>query len=278
MTLPALRRHSRDNMKKYSHVAAVALAISTLFATVPASADTVKDFTPEQQARIGEIAADYLVAHPDVLLEVSKKLQARQTELRNQAFVQAAVRSHRLLMQLDGVPVKGPAGSAVVVTEFFDYECIACSMMSPVMEKVMASNPGVRFAFRDWTIFASRYPESTQAAQRGLDVWRQKGADAYMAYHNGIYRTGHNEGKLTVQDIEKAATAAGAGPEDESKRSASDALIQGNDELAGMLGLTGTPGIIVMPAENATAENTTVLPGVVTEQVMQQAIARAAGK
>lgn len=42
--------------------------------------------------------------------------------------------------------------------------------------------------------------------------------------------------------------------------------------------LTGTPGIIVMPAENATADNTTVIPGVVSEQVLQQAIKRASGK
>lgn len=39
-----------------------------------------------------------------------------------------------------------------------------------------------------------------------------------------------------------------------------------------MLGLTGTPGIIVMPVENATEANTTVIPGVVSEAVMQQAI------
>lgn len=265
-------------MKKSHNVAALALAMSTLFIFVSASAANGADFTPAQQARIGEIAADYLVAHPDVLIEVSKKLQARQAEMRNQAYVQAAVSSHRLLMQLDGVPVKGPAASAVIVTEFFDYECSACSMMAPVMEKVMEDNPEVRFAFRDWTIFAARYQESTTAAQRGLDIWRQKGADAYMQYHNGIYRTGHNEGNLTVQDIEQVATAAGAGPEDVSGHTQSDALIKSNDELAGMLGLTGTPGIIVMPVENATPENTTVLPGVVSEQVMQQAIARAAGK
>lgn len=51
-----------------------------------------------------------------------------------------------------------------------------------------------------------------------------------------------------------------------------------NDALAEMLGLTGTPGIIVMPAENATADNTTVIPGVVSEQVLLQAIARASGE
>ncbi|MEN7463237.1 DsbA family protein [Pantoea dispersa] len=172
----------------------------------------------------------------------------------------------------------GPAESKVIVTEFFDYECIACSMMSPVMEKVMASNPDVRFAFRDWTIFASRFPESTQASRRGLDVFRQKGATAYIDYHNGIYRTGHNEGKLTAKDIETAAKIAGAGPEKQEDYAKSDSLIANNDSLAELLGLTGTPGIIVMPAENASPENTTVIPGVVSEAVMQQAIKRAEGK
>lgn len=263
-------------MKKMFKVAALTLVLSTSFATVNAFAAEEADFTPAQQARIGEIAAEYLVAHPDVLIEVSRKLQARQAELQRQALISAVLHSHRLLMQLDGVPVKGPAGSAVIVTQFFDYECSVCSAMAPIMEKVMATNHNVRFAFRDWTIFAGRYQESTMASHRGLDIWRQKGADAYMAYHNGIYRTGHNEGHLTAQDIESVAIAAGAGAENVSSRIQSDALIKGNDELAEMLGLTGTPGIIVMPAENATAANITVFPGMAGEKAMQEAIARAA--
>ena len=35
-------------------------------------------FTPEQEAKIGEIAAEYLVAHPEVLVAVSQKLQEQQ--------------------------------------------------------------------------------------------------------------------------------------------------------------------------------------------------------
>lgn len=98
-----------------------------------------------------------------------------------------------------------------------------------------------------------------------------------MTFHNGIYRTGHNEGKLTAEDIEKVATAAGAGAASGDDSAVSDRLIENNDALAEMLGLTGTPGIIVMPAENATADNTTVIPGVVSEDVLQQAIVRAGG-
>ncbi|MBT8500005.1 DSBA oxidoreductase [Pantoea agglomerans] len=259
-------------MKQTPKMATFVLAISTSLFSVQSGAAGTETFTPEQQARIGEIAADYLVAHPDVLIDVSKKLQARQ----QQTYVQSALKTHRLLMQLDGVPVKGPADSKVIVTEFFDYECIACSMMAPVMEKVMAANTGVRFAFRDWTIFAARYTESEQASRRGLSIYSKHGADTYMAFHNGIYQTGHNEGKLTAEDIEKAAVAAGAGNASDDSNAASDQIIENNADLAEMLGLTGTPGIIVMPAENATQDNTTVIPGVVSEQVMQQAIARAA--
>jgi protein-disulfide isomerase len=265
-------------MKQTLKMATFALAMSTSLFSVQSGATGAETFTPEQQARIGEIAADYLVAHPDVLIEVSKKLQARQQAMQQQTYVQSALKTHRLLMQLDGVPVKGPADSKVIVTEFFDYECIACSMMAPVMEKVMAANAGVRFAFRDWTIFAARYPESEQASRRGLSIYRKHGADTYMAFHNGIYRTGHNEGKLTAEDIERVASITGADVSSDDDRAASERQIESNNMLAEMLGLTGTPGIIVMPTENPTVQNTTVIPGVVNEGVLQQAIARASGK
>ncbi|MGV2814519.1 DsbA family protein [Enterobacter cancerogenus] len=133
------------------NLAAFALAISTVLPSVSVSAADNSGFTAAQEARIGKIAADYLIAHPDVLIEVSKKLQARQADMQRNERVLAALKAHRLLMQLENVPVKGPSDSGGIVTEIFDYECSACSMMAPIMEKVMAVNPGVRFAFRDWT-------------------------------------------------------------------------------------------------------------------------------
>ncbi len=44
--------------------------IATVHASAPQSV-----FSTEQEARIGEIAADYLVSHPEILVTVSKKLQ-----------------------------------------------------------------------------------------------------------------------------------------------------------------------------------------------------------
>lgn len=132
--------------------------------------------------------------------------------------------------------------------------------------------PGCAVCFSRLDDFCRALPRVYAGVTPGSGNLETEGADAYMAYHNGIYGTGHNEGKLTSDDIEKVATAAGAGEEDVANRTAADALIAGNSALAELLGLSGTPGIIVMPAENATADNTTVIPGVVSAQVMQQAI------
>ena len=151
-------------------------------------------FTPEQEARIGEIAKDYLLAHPEVLVEVSQKLQAQQQEKQQQAMTAAVMQNQAALLNDKGTPSYGPADAKVTVVEFFDYQCIYCARLAPELEKVIKANPDVRFVFKEFPIFGLRWPASLSAAKTGLQVWKQKGADAYLNYHNAIYATGHNEG------------------------------------------------------------------------------------
>lgn len=55
--------------------------ISTAHASAPQPV-----FSPEQEARIGEIAADYLVSHPETLVTVSKNLQEQQQARKQKMF------------------------------------------------------------------------------------------------------------------------------------------------------------------------------------------------
>lgn len=164
-------------------------------------------FTPVQEARMGEIAKDYLLAHPEVLVEVSQKQQAQQQEKQQQAMTAAVIENQAALVNDEGTPSYGPADAKVTVVEFFDYQCIYCARLAPELEKVIKASPGVRFMFKEFPIFGQRWPASLSAAKTGLQVWKQKGADAYLNHHNAIYATGHNEGKLTDADISAAAKA-----------------------------------------------------------------------
>jgi protein-disulfide isomerase len=150
---------------------------------------------------------------------------------------------------------------------------VFCNRFAPELEKVMKAQPDVRYVFKEWPIFGSRWPESLQAAQQGLSVWKQKGAQAYVTYHNALYATGHNEGALTESDIRAAASKAGLATPAQDDNTAS---LEKNSSLAESLGLTGTPGIIVMPVSGATPDTITVFPEAVTADRLQAAMRKAA--
>ena len=231
-------------------------------------------FTPEQEARIGEIAKDYLLAHPEVVVEVSQKLQTQQQEKQQQAMTAAVIQHQAALLNDKGTPSYGPADAKVTVVEFFDYQCIYCARLAPELEKVIKANPDVRFVFKEFPIFGQRWPASLSAAKTGLQVWKQKGADAYLHYHNAIYATGHNEGKLTDADISAAAKAVKL-----DVKTAPDVqgTLEGIGALAQQLGFSGTPALVVMPSSGASTDNVTVIPGFTDGETLNVAIQKAAG-
>ncbi|MEN8608627.1 DsbA family protein, partial [Enterobacter hormaechei] len=168
----------------------------------------------------------------------------------------------------------GPADAKVTVVEFFDYQCIYCARLAPELEKVIKANPDVRFVFKEFPIFGQRWPASLSAAKTGLQIWKQKGADAYLNYHNAIYATAHNEGKLTDADISAAAKAVKF-----DAKTAPDVqgTLDGINTLAQQLGFSGTPALVVLPSAGASADNVTVIPGYTSAEALQQAISHATG-
>ncbi|MFJ3358443.1 DsbA family protein [Serratia liquefaciens] len=229
-------------------------------------------FTPEQEARIQELTRSYLLAHPDILVDVSRKLEAQQQVQQLAAMTQAVLHHQDALLNDKSTPSYGPTDAKVAFIEFFDYQCSVCARQEQVIESLMKANPQVRYIFKEWPIFSQRWEPSMTAARTGLQVWQQKGADAYLAYHKALYATGHDEGKLTQADITNAAAQTGKlkGENDEMQ-----ALLSATDKLAQNLGLRGTPGMIVMPVNGATADNVTVIPGGADLGMLQSAIERA---
>jgi len=254
------------------------LASLVLVPTLAFAADSATaDFTPAQQEAIGKIAADYMLQHPEILVQVSQKLQAQQADQQQQQTLSAVLANAKALVNDPATPSYGPKEAKVAFVEFFDYQCLYCSHMAPLVEQTVKANPNVRFVFKEWPIFGDRWKASITAAETGMAIWKEKGAQAYFDYHNSIYRSGHDEGKLTDADIAGAVKAAKATAPTDAQRKATHEAIASNDELARTLGFSGTPGFVVMPTSGATAENTTVLPGAVSAEDLQAAIVKAQG-
>ncbi|MCS5992079.1 hypothetical protein LNP02_28325 [Klebsiella variicola subsp. variicola] len=102
----------------------------------------------------------------------------------------------------------------------------------------------------------------------------REGAEAYLTYHNNIYGTGLNEGRLTQEIIEKQSGKINF---NQHTIEVINNTLKNINQIATTTGLTGTPGVIIMPLNGATEDNTTVFSGMTEAENIQQAINKAQG-
>ena len=77
------------------------------------------------------------------------------------------------------------------------------------MEKIVDANPNIQYIFKEFPIFGKRWESSQYAAEMGIAAYMLNGGDGYLKYHNAIFATGKDEGKLEVEDIKKIAAEVG---------------------------------------------------------------------
>lgn len=234
-------------------------AIFTALATIALAGCSAQntDFSTAQKAQIEKIASQYIIQHPEVLIKASETYKQQQIAEQNNQAVQAVVQHAKQLVDNAKTPYVGPKDAKVNVVEFFDYQCIFCSKISPVVRELQKENPDVRFVYKETPIFGMRWEASRYAADMGNWIFAQKGSEAYNTYHNAVFESGQVEGKLTKQEVDKAAKEAGV---DVSKFKADNSYMD-NLQLFGELSFRGTPALIVMPSEGANKDNVKIIRG-----------------
>lgn len=242
-----------------------------------------EDYLVAHPEKLGEAIATYLAEHPEFLVAAGENLHQRQQQAQMQAMTQLALQHQDALLSADS-PSVGPKDAKAAVVMFFDYQCAYCSKVAPEVEALMKANPDVRFVFKEFPIFAQRWPVSGLAARTGLKVWQTKGAEAYITYHNALFATGHMEGKLTADDVHKAASPYLSADmlkalDNDKGNSPEAAALADIRTLAQQMHFTGTPAFVIMPqADKPAAGTVTALPGAASQETLQSAIARATGQ
>ena len=100
----------------------------------------------------GEKVRAYLLENPEVLVEVSAKLQEKQA---SQAAEKAkdVIGKYRQALERDPRDFVANPNGSITVVEFFDYRCGYCKLAAPQVVALIQQNPDVRFVFKDFVIF-----------------------------------------------------------------------------------------------------------------------------
>ncbi|MBR0551666.1 DsbA family protein [Stakelama marina] len=174
----------------------------------------------------------------------AKPVAAQQQQQQQQQPDPAEVAAARKKVTDDPVaPKVAPKGYDVTVVTYTDYQCPFCRKMHPALDKLIANDKKVRVVYHDWPIFGA---PSVEAAKLAIaSQWQGK----HKAFDDALMQI---QGKLSSEKIRAAADKAGVNwnrlQADLKKHSSEiDGLLARTGQQAAMMGLSGTPAVLIGP-------------------------------
>jgi protein-disulfide isomerase len=190
---------------------------------------------------VEKIVREYLLANPELLLEVQQALDAKQKE--EQKVAQKAVidgaRDKIYRSAHDGV-VGNPDGKVTIV-EFFDYNCAYCKRAIEDMQAMTASDPDLRFVLKEFPILG---PESQKASVVSM-AFHNMMPEKYGEFHTQLLGGHGRAGEASAIKIAVSLGADEAKLREAMKDPKITDIFNETYDLANKLAITGTPSYVV---------------------------------
>lgn len=192
----------------------------------------------ETQA-IERIVRDYLVANPEVMLDVLTALEAHQEAAQKEQQRQAIAELAATLYDDPKSFVAGNPDGDVTIVEFFDYKCGYCKRAVDSLMKVVEEDGNIRLILKEFPILGEESVKASRAAIAALEQ------DRYLEFHLGLLRS---KGSLDDDKLFRIAEESGLDP-DRLRTDMNDPeverVIDRSYELASRIGIDGTPAFII---------------------------------
>lgn len=244
--------------------------LSILSLSTVAYAANNSTLTAAEQQQVQQIVHDYLLDNPQILLQVSQKLQEQQMKQVEQIQKNAQKVIPSIASQLfddKSSPVIGNSNGDVTIVEFFDYQCPHCKDMSSIMDNLQQQDSSLKIIYKEFPIFGA---DSQYAAAAALASVQQ---GKYSVFHEALMKA---PSPLTKEVVLEVAKTNGLDIAQLQKDINSDAVkkeLKDNMLLAEKLQLLGTPAFVVANTKNT--GQSVLVPGTTTQEVLQGLIIQA---
>jgi protein-disulfide isomerase len=245
-------------------VAAIVLAFGVLThsPTVVTAADDAV-FNAAQKEALDAQIRDYLIRHPEIIMESIQAMQQREELAQERETAQRMASLGDELERDPGDPVLGNPDGDVTLVEFFDYQCGYCKRMLEPLITFAREDGNIRIVLKEFPILG---PESLVAARASLAARKQ---GKYEAFHIALMTL---RGRLSEPAIFQAALEVGLDTEQLQKDMQSPEVlnhIRKSRQLGEALSVRGTPAFII---------NGTIIPGALRDGQLADLVAKARAK
>jgi protein-disulfide isomerase len=212
---------------------------SALAASAPSRWAIAAEFAPEQRRAIESIVHDYLMQHPDLLIETLQSAEAKAKSDAGEAAKRALSTRRSEIFDDPQTPIGGNPRGDVTLVEFFDYRCPYCKQVQPSLEKLVGKDGNLRIAYKEFPILG---PVSVTAARAALAA---RGQGKYVAFHDAMMAA---SGTITEDTVYNVAGSVGLDVARLKRDMASpeiSTMLKANLALANALDVSGTPTFVI---------------------------------
>lgn len=213
------------------------------FTALPAAAFDITNMSDAERAAFRDEIRGYLLEHPEILVEVSNTLQAKQEAAQADADKTMVSSNADAIYKDDDSFVGGNPNGSMTLVEFIDYRCGYCKKAHAEVADLVKSDGDIRYVVKEFPILGD---QSVLASRFAISVLHNAGPDAYLAVNKGFYET--FRGEVTEDTLASFATAlgldagkimAGMNGDDVAQ------IINQNHLLAAKLQISGTPTFVL---------------------------------
>ncbi len=217
---------------------------------------------------IEKIVHDYLVKNPEVLIEASQALQAKQ-QSQMQAQANTFIMQNAKQLVDEKVAVVGAPKANVTMVEFFDYQCGHCSKMYPIIKDLLKTNGDLKVVYREFPIFGNT---SAMASKAALAAGMQ---GKYAEMQQALFGLKKIDEKALLELAKTQGLDLTKFQNDMKSQAIADTLAN-NRKLAESMKLFGTPVFIILPTPNgevtANVRNPILVPGSTSKEKLEELI------
>jgi len=209
-----------------------------------------KDNSPAVMPAAGEaldrqavetIVREYLLANPELLLEVQQALDAKQKEEQRVAQLGIIADNKDKIFNSAHDGIVGNPDGKVTIVEFFDYNCGYCKRAVEDMQALTAAHPELRFVLKEFPILG---PDSQKASVVST-AFHKLMPEKYTEFHNQLLGSQGRAGEATAIKVAVSLGADEAKLREAMKDPAISDIFNETYDLANKLSITGTPSYVV---------------------------------
>ncbi len=103
------------------------------------------------------VIREYLLRNPEVVEDALRRLQEKRQRAKAAATKRVIARRARDLFRDPESPVGGNPDGDVTLVEFFDYRCVHCRRIAPMMSKAEQGDPNLRIVYKEFPHSGARF-------------------------------------------------------------------------------------------------------------------------